>query len=236
MRRQGVLASAVLLLLAGSVTADAKMYMPEGRAPEEGWPVLVYLQGYGVTKEAFDGLVGIANANGMAVLKANLPNVKPRRNPQWDEIIDYANASLQAILSSYDSDSRINTGEVHLAGFGQGAIHAVLAVMTYPDLYSGVFAVSPAVAQSLPESWEGRARRHPLFLMTSRAEAQNPNETLVWIRDQWSNGGGTLREETHTGDRTDFKLMGTAAQTGLSWIASTSRRNNLSKVSLGLKP
>jgi predicted esterase len=222
-----------LLLLASillsPVEADARrIYEPTGHVPEDGWPILVYLKGYGVTQETFDSLVEVVNGMGVAViaLHVNQGQPKSRSKAQWTAVIEPAHATAQANLQPLASLGKFNLDRVYLAGYADGGIHAALAVMAYPEYYAGALAASPAKAMLYPDTWDGRAHRNSLFLI--HAQAEFTRESVQFLRKAWGAGGGNLRTHQYPGIKGENQQWKLAVREGLRWIMNATPTTSVS--------
>jgi len=216
-------------ILLSPVEADARrIYDPTGNPPDGGWPILVYLKGYGVTQETFDSLVDVVNGMGVAViaLHVNKGQPKSRRKAQWTAVIEPAHATAQANLQPLASLGKYNLDRVYLAGYADGGIHAALAVMAYPDYYGGALAASPAKAKLYPDTWDGRANRNSLFLV--HAQAEFTRESVQFLRKAWGAGGGNLRTYEYPGIKGENRQWKLAVREGLRWIMNSTPTTSVS--------
>ena len=225
--------TAVLILLAVFLSSPSQVdarrtYDPTGNPPEGGWPVLLYLKGYGVTQGAFDTLVEVVNGMGVSVIALHTSQGQPksRRKAQWNAVIEPAHSVAQANLESLRSTGRYNLDRVYLAGYADGGIHAALAVMAYPEYYAGALTASPATAKQYPETWDGRERRNSLFLI--HAQAEFTRESVQFLRQSWRDGGGNIRTYQYPGIKGENQYWKMAVREGLRWIMNSTPTTSVS--------
>lgn len=223
----------VLILLAAFLASPAqvdarRIYDPSGNPPEGGWPILVYLKGYGVSQGTFDALVEVVNGMGVSViaLHANQGQPKSRRKAEWTAVIEPAHAMAQANLQPLASTGNYNLDRVYLGGYADGGMHAALAVMAYPEYYAGALAASPATAKMYPDTWDGRANRNSLFLI--HAQAEFTKESVQFLRKAWGAGGGNLRTHEYPGIKGENRQWKLAVSEGLRWIMNSTPTTSVS--------
>jgi predicted esterase len=220
--------STVLLILLVTVLAvpaqvDAKrVYDPSGNPPEEGWPILIYLRGYGVTQKAFDSLVELANDSGIAMVALPVSKGASRgKKARWTALIEPAHAVAQANLETLRSSGRYNPDRVFLAGYAGGGLHAALMVMAYPEAYQGALVASPAVAKQYPDTWDGRGQRNALFLIHAGSESRK--DSVLFLRNIWGSGGGQFRAHEYPGLKGENIYWERAITEGLRWIMTSTQ-------------
>jgi predicted peptidase len=223
----------VLILLAAFLTSPAqvdarRIYDPSGNPPEGGWPIVVYLKGYGVTQETFNSLVEVVNGMGVSLiaLHVNQGQPKSRRKAQWTEVIEPAHTLAQANLQPLASTGKYNLNRVYLAGYADGGIHAALAVMAFPEYYGGALAASPAKAKMYPDTWDGSVHRNSLFLI--HAQAEFTKESVQFLRKAWGAGGGNLRTYEYPGIKGENQYWKLAVREGLRWIMNSTPTTSVS--------
>jgi predicted esterase len=122
----------------------AAFSIPKGKAPAGGWPVLVWLSGYGT-----EGSTGTDMRTTLVGEKAVLValNGTLKRNEHsfmWEprSVAPTAEA-IDAALKKLAKTTPIDRSKVALMGFSQGAQHAAHLLASYPQQYSGALIVSP---------------------------------------------------------------------------------------------
>jgi predicted esterase len=194
---------ALVLLVATALVASplpptVLLRVPEGTPPERGWPVIVLLHGYGVTKEDFDALADACAREGVAAIALDAPRLLGEGTRSWGRSSVRTHRYLGAQLDSLRTDSRLDLSRPHLGGFSQGAAHALALVIEHPEDYAGILAISPA-GPALPDAWNGDAHPHPLFLMYGERERDGIRDTARAARRLWESSGRAVRVHAHRG-------------------------------------
>lgn len=217
-----LIALSSFMLIMPDASEAKRVYDPSGSPPEGGWPVLVYLAGYGITKEIFDGIVEVVNEQGVALVALHAPKGAPsnnRRNRAWTAVIEPGHALAQATLESMQQSGTYNLDRVYLAGYADAGLHAAIAVMAYPESYCGAISASPATAREYPEKWDGREFENALFLM--HAVSESDKESVQFLRKAWRAGGGNFRAYEFPGLKGENIYWKEATAEGLRWLMNT---------------
>ncbi|MDD1013759.1 alpha/beta hydrolase [Pseudomonas rubra] len=122
----------------------AAFSIPQGKAPAGGWPVVVWLAGFGT--EGVNGTNMRADLVGEKAVLVALNGTLKRDNHQfmWQrQSVEPTEQAVAAALKKLEKDTRINRSKVALIGFSQGAEHAAHLIAQYPQNYSGAVLLSP---------------------------------------------------------------------------------------------
>lgn len=172
--------------------------LPDGPAPTSGWPVFVLMHGYGTNKEDFTLLAEMVREHGAAAICVDAPNDLGEGRRSWDESILSTHEYLQEQIAPLRGDPRFDFEPIHVGGFSQGGIRALLLIANYETVYGGALSISPA-----PGSWPAEppsaTRPHPMRIVHGIAE--NPAmiesaEKAVAFWTQWDQPFGSF---THPG-------------------------------------
>ena len=137
---------------------------PKGKKPDEGWPVMLMLHGYGDSNVNYVRLAESWAALGF--VSVAVPGSVPGNDGRymWDmKSTAPTLKDLRAIMKSELLADIVNKDQVFLLGFSQGALHSLLLTADHPDEFAGVVALSPggSISQQMfvPKISKGRAAR-----------------------------------------------------------------------------
>lgn len=122
----------------------AAFSIPEGKAPAAGWPVLVWLAGYGT--EGSTGTHMRADLVGQKAVLVAINGTLKRDDHHfmWEpRSVEPTEKAITAALKQLQKDTRIDRSKIALIGFSQGAEHAAHLLAQYPQQYSGAVLLSP---------------------------------------------------------------------------------------------
>lgn len=117
---------------------------PAGKPPEDGWPLMLMLHGYGDSNVNYLDLARAWAKLGFVAVA--VPGSTPNQSGGFIWALDSSEQTLKdlrAILKSDLIEKTTNPKEVHLLGFSQGALHAMLIAARHRDEFKGVVALSP---------------------------------------------------------------------------------------------
>lgn len=137
---------------------------PNGKQPDDGWPVILMLHGYGDSNVNYVSLAKAWAALGFVAVA--VPGSTPGQDGRymWDmESTDPTLKDLRAIMKSELLKNVVDKEKVFLFGFSQGALHSLLLTAEHRDEFAGVVALSPGGSLSremiIPKISKGRAGR-----------------------------------------------------------------------------
>lgn len=205
----------------GAVSSAALLVrVPSGTPPRTGWPVVVLLHGYGVTKEDFTSLADRCAHEGIAAVAVDGPVRLAGDARSWGRRSDRTHTYLAEELTPLHADDRLDFGRPFVGGFSQGAAHAIALVIEHPDAYAGVLAISPA-GPVLPSEWDAGEIPHPLALVYGAQESEGIRASAEGARALWVGAGQKVRLRTHPGGHhfpADWpRVLGDA----LRWLVKT---------------
>jgi pimeloyl-ACP methyl ester carboxylesterase len=178
---------------------------------------MIYLHGYGVTKETFEEVMQVIADQGVAAvsLPAPLGINKTTRRSKWEKSMDVVHAYVRMTLDHLAMDGRFDTSKAHLIGASEGATHATFLVAMYPEAYGGVIAVSPAGAGEYPAEFANRRGRHPLYLVYDNSDHSGVQRSVREIKSLWENAGQRVYERVNSAGPSSnwqIRLAGTVQQ------------------------
>ena len=158
---------------------------PQGQPPPDGWPVILLMHGWRSNEQDFVDVAQWFSTEGVAAaaVPAILVDDAQKKRFAWpkDDVRRVHNY-LQYILASTDIAQKIDTKNVFLGGFSQGAMYALTLVTAYPDNYLGALAVSPAGWSTPPTTIP---TPKPLFLIGGTAEIPKYRNGFLMARTLW---------------------------------------------------
>jgi len=199
-----VLSAALAHAGAEGLPESAHVEFPAGEAPEDGWPVFVLLHGYGTNKDDFAELCRVVASRGAVAVALDAPHRVRGAQRSWGRPDNNTRVHeyVQEHLASIGGDPRIDARRVHLGGFSQGAMHAVLLTLHWPAAYGGVLAVSSPGKAALPQHWEADDRAHPLFLVYGQQEPASVATFADRLARLWDASGQRHQTFRHPGGHT----------------------------------
>jgi len=174
---------------------------PAGTAPEKGWPVILLLHGYGSNKENIKEVAAFVAKNGFVGIAVSGPTVLDKNCFRWsNDGIEETHQHLVKALEKHKADVSIDPKRVYIAGFSQGALHAVLLTAGKPDFYAGALAISPSGHLKVPDKPAGTAKSpRPLYLLGGSQEPVGNKDLLRSCEKLWQNAKWPVKVETHDG-------------------------------------
>lgn len=158
--------------------------LPEGVAPEGGWPVLVLLHGWGSKRDDFDDIAALGAKKKFAILAIDGQVVLDEGAYCWAGTdVEETHAYVQKNLDAC-KDKPLDLKRVYLGGFSQGAKHAAAMLAAHPDAYLGGISNSPGGQVKLPETLTLKDAR-PLFLMIGTNDYDVCKKTSAELEKLW---------------------------------------------------
>jgi predicted esterase len=173
--------------------------LPDGESPKSGWPVLVFLHGFGDAKESYFSLADSAAEQGFAGLAVSGPIVQYEKRFSWPtDSFETTHKFLNQQLQRH-GDKPLDPARVFLLGFSQGAEHAAGLVALHPESYAGAIALSPGGLPGPQLAIRGKGPARPLFVTVGKKEPTGNRLTAKHWADDWRKAGWPVREEEHEG-------------------------------------
>ncbi|NBF03297.1 hypothetical protein GV819_13445 [Pseudomonas sp. Fl5BN2] len=174
----------------------AAFSIPQGKAPAEGWPVVVWLSGFGT--EGSDGIDMRADLLGdkavLVGINGTLKRDEHRFMWQQDSVAS-TEAAVSAALKKLEKQTRIDRSRIALMGFSQGAEHAAHLIADYPQQYSGALLLSPG-GYRIPFG-ENKARDKRIVIVHGAQEHES-NQKLTATTQQALESGNQLQSHEHS--------------------------------------
>lgn len=159
---------------------SARVYVPEGPAPQGGWPVLYLLHGLGGNAYDWQRAGGIdATLDRMIAAGEIRPLlvVMPDANDSWyvdsAEVGgpgDYATLISNDLPAAVEKAFPVGRDLAHraIAGLSMGGAGALRLALTLPERYGAVAALSPAIWQNVPAEDFGKSAAELAVIRDSR--------------------------------------------------------------------
>lgn len=140
----------------------AQIYIPDGRPPADGWPVLYLLHGLdgaatdwqtlGGIQSALDGLIADHRIRPMLVVMPPGGNSWYVDSAEIHGPGNYATATARDLPRAIEAEFPVGTDRGHraVAGLSMGGFGALRLGLAEPDRYVAVAAMSPAIWQNIP--------------------------------------------------------------------------------------
>jgi predicted esterase len=149
----------------------ATVRVPVGSPPQDGWAVLLFLHGRGANRGQYDKMADLATKLGIVGISVDGPVIIGENSYQWptsnaQDTDDY----LQKVLAK-QKELKINSKQVYLEGFSQGAQHAAILLATHPEKYAGAIANSPGALAAMPLEVRPSDQPRRLYLMVGDSDA-----------------------------------------------------------------
>lgn len=156
-----------------SVTVDGtsyryQLYVPDGAAPESGWPLIVYL--HGITQAGSDGLLPTSDPLLQEVRRnrSRFPTLVlvPQAQPGTRWLFPEMERLVLATIDRTTADYRADGHRIYLVGFSMGATGAYRIAFRWPERFAALVAVSGTVHRTLtgargPEVMAIDSQYHP---------------------------------------------------------------------------
>jgi predicted esterase len=163
----------------------ATVKIPKGSAPSEGWPVILFMHGFGSKRHDYDPLADLASELGLVGISVDGPTVAGENAFEWPKFkAQETDIYLQQVLAK-QKNVKLNLKKVYLAGFSQGAQHAAILVAMYPERYAGAVANSPGAAATMPREVNRSKEPHRLYLMIGDSEAAVNKMMVTKFESLW---------------------------------------------------
>jgi predicted esterase len=177
------------------------MEKPSGDAPEKGWPVILLMHGYGSNKENIKEVAAFVAKNGFIGVAVSGPTVLDKNCYRWsNDGIEETHQHLVKALEKHKADVAVDPKRVYVAGFSQGALHAVLLAASKPEFYAGAVAISPSGHLKVPETLKAKPdSARPLYLLGGSQEPAGNKDLLKSCESLWKAGKWPVKVETHDG-------------------------------------
>jgi predicted esterase len=164
----------------------------KGAAPADGWPVLIFLHGWGSHRADFDEEAKMVSTLGYVGVTLDAGEVMGPGAYTWDrKTVEPTDAQIQAALKKIDV--KIDPKRVYLQGFSQGAMHAARLMADYPGFYRGAICNSPGSAQLTPTTLKNPGETGPIILSIGDHDINGVRDNVAKIAALWKGAGRSAR-------------------------------------------
>jgi|GEM_PF-252008 len=123
--------------------------IPKGKAPKDGWPVLVWLSGYGTEGSDSQDLADIIVHDKAVFIGINGTEKLDNHRFRWARTqTESTHKAVLNALRKAENAAPINKKTIGLVGFSQGALHSAHLLASHPEAYCGAMLLSPGGAQT----------------------------------------------------------------------------------------
>ncbi|PSV09562.1 alpha/beta hydrolase [Photobacterium kishitanii] len=121
----------------------AKIFAPSDHPPKAGWPVVVWLSGYGTEGTDSQSLADAFTEVHAIFIGINGTEKLNDHSFRWsNNDTTSTNDAVIAALKQAETQYPVNKNKVVLMGFSQGALHTAHLLADHPNLYSGALIIS----------------------------------------------------------------------------------------------
>ncbi len=200
---------------------EAKSFdtVPSGKAPPNGWPVIIYLHNFGDSARVNDDKKAFYRQMGYVYIEINGTQMLSENSFRWSTYnAESTQQAVQNSLTEVAQKTPLNRRQVYLIGRGQGALHAANLLAKYPKDYAGGMIISPYGKIKSESHTDAKDKR--LFFVTF-----NEQESLS--RDYISNFKRIFTPHNHvyegryTADADNMKLWNERFYHPLMWLTGT---------------
>ena len=165
---------------------------PQGNLPATGWPVMIFLHGWGSERSDFDEEAKFVATLGCVGVTLDATEVMGPGAYTWSrESVEPTHAQIQAALKKIKV--KIDPKRVYLQGFSQGAMHAARLMADHPDSYRGVLCNSPGSEQLTPTALKDAANTGPIILTYGEHDFPFVQTNVRKIEALWKDAGRPVR-------------------------------------------
>ena len=195
----------VLVFTVGAVAAEtelpgsAMLALPDAEVPEDGWPTILLLHGYGTNKEDFTAFSGMLVQHGVAAISIDAPVSIGEGRRSWPRDAEQSYAALRPSLDFVQEDKRYDASRVFVGGFSQGGYHSMLMGKGHPSEVAGLLVISPGGGAALPDNWQGGGFEQPLYLLYGEQESDRIRGLVENAAEEWRAAEQRVLVESHDG-------------------------------------
>ncbi|MDC8757097.1 alpha/beta hydrolase [Janthinobacterium fluminis] len=173
--------------------------------PAGGWPVVVWLHGYGVngdvgSRAEESSFKGIANQGAIVIGVNGTEMLANESSFRWaGPGYERTQKAVQQALTQLAGKREINRKQIYLMGFSQGSQHAGALLAQHPQDYAGALLMSPGGNQASPKSSTAKGKR--IYVLNGKKEHQS-NQAMTQDFRELLSKGNTLKFIQHDGGHT----------------------------------
>lgn len=175
----------------------AYIHMPKGAAPADGWPVLVWLAGYGTEGSDSEDLAEALTADKAIFIGINGTEKLDDHRFRWARTdTESTQQAVQQALALAAKSAKLDKKRVALMGFSQGALHSAHLLAEHADDYCGALIVSAGGRQTDITVAAPKGKR--VVLSYGEAEHES-NQALDKKLAAYFSQGNQFEQHTHEG-------------------------------------
>lgn len=172
----------------------------KGTRPSNGWPVFLFLHGFGDFGGSYVAQTEAAAKKGYMGIAPSGPVVIREGRHGWPaDNFAVTHEYLQVILNRQQETESIDRSRVFLCGFSQGATHAVGLLVSWPEEYHGAVALSPGDGPPIPLAMKSTPCPRPLCVVYGQKEYRVFRKRAQRIAAMWRRAKWPCLLETHSG-------------------------------------
>jgi len=174
----------------------AAFSIPEGKAPADGWPVVVWLSGLGT--EGSDDIDMRSDLVGEKAVLVGINGTLKRDEHRfmWQRrSVAPTQEAVSAALKKLEKETRIDRSRIALIGFSQGAEHAAHLIAEYPQHYSGAVLLSPGGFKIPFTEQKAKDKR---IVIVHGAQEHESNQQLAATAQQALEQGNQVQSHEHS--------------------------------------
>ncbi|WP_417761017.1 alpha/beta hydrolase [Shewanella sp.] len=175
----------------------AYIHLPKGTAPADGWPVLVWLAGYGTEGSDSKDLAEVLTADKAIFIGINGTEKLDDHRFRWARTdTESTQQAVQQALALAAKSAKLDKKRVALMGFSQGALHSAHLLAEHPDDYCGALIVSAGGMQTAMTAAAPKGKR--VVLSYGEAEREG-NQALDKKLASYFSKDNQFEQHTHKG-------------------------------------
>ena len=206
---------------AAGLPDNAALALPDSEIPDDGWPTILLLHGWGANKEDFSDVAALCALRGVAAIAIDAPISLGENRRSWPRPGVSAYSSIEPSLDYIDGDDRFDTDRLFIGGFSQGGYQSLVVSNAHPERFSGVLSISPGGAQKVELSWAKDTPPQSLYLIYGTQEGSGILDLASDAASQWKNAGLRVRVKTHAGGHHIPANWTTELTDALEWLLET---------------
>ncbi|MEL4394197.1 alpha/beta hydrolase-fold protein [Shewanella algae] len=178
-------------------TGKAYIYQPKGSAPKDGWPVLVWLSGYGTEGSDSVHMAKLLTSERAIFIGINGTEKLNEHSFRWATTeTESSHQAVQQALAKAAKNSPVNNQKVALMGFSQGALHSAHLLAKHPNDYVGALLLSAGGMQTELKASAPTGKR---LVISYGEQEHSSNLALDKQLEQFFSPGNQLQLKPHQG-------------------------------------
>ncbi|MCH1918957.1 alpha/beta hydrolase-fold protein [Shewanella sp. A3A] len=175
----------------------AYIHLPKGTAPADGWPVLVWLAGYGTEGSDSEHLAKTLTADKAIFIGINGTEKLDDHRFRWARTeTESTQKAVQKALALAAKSAKLDKKRVALMGFSQGALHSAHLLAEHADDYCGALIVSAGGMQTELTAAAPQGKR---VVLSYGMDEHQSNQALDKKLAGYFSQGNQFEQHTHDG-------------------------------------